>query len=146
MSCRVGDSEEDLLLGQLFYDAGAGGKRALDKVADMVANFGYGEIDALGHIPNGNRTYYLGWAAAFLAFMVELLAQHEGDDALKEYLPQLQVRLHWMEALKFIAAAGQQNQLASSNWKTIAFSALLGRSGYAPPESGLKISLPHKSN
>ena len=29
-----------------------------DKVADMVANFGY-EIDTYGHIPNGNRSYYL---------------------------------------------------------------------------------------
>ncbi|CDL41824.1 Trehalase; Periplasmic trehalase precursor [Citrobacter freundii] len=29
-----------------------------DKVSDMVANFAY-EIDSWGHIPNGNRTYYL---------------------------------------------------------------------------------------
>lgn len=29
-----------------------------DKVEDMVANFA-AEIDAWGHIPNGNRTYYL---------------------------------------------------------------------------------------
>ncbi|EAA6552745.1 hypothetical protein DRK11_23695, partial [Salmonella enterica subsp. diarizonae] len=51
-----------------------------DKVADMVANFGY-EIDAWGHIPNGNRTYYLSRSQPpFFAFMVELLAQHEGND------------------------------------------------------------------
>lgn len=37
-----------------------------DKVADMVANFGY-EIDAWGHIPNGNRTYYLSRRSRLLA-------------------------------------------------------------------------------
>lgn len=61
-----------------------------DKVADMVANFAH-EIDTYGHIPNGNRSYYLSRSQPpFFALMVELLAQHEGDDALKQYLPQLQ--------------------------------------------------------
>ncbi len=65
----VGDSERDLLLGRLFCDAGAGGKRALDKrVADMVANFGYEGIDAWGRYSNGNRTHLhlRSFAAAFL--------------------------------------------------------------------------------
>ncbi|EHV9650406.1 alpha,alpha-trehalase TreA, partial [Salmonella enterica subsp. enterica serovar Enteritidis] len=81
-----------------------------DKVADMVANFGY-EIDAWGHIPNGNRTYYLSRSQPpFFAFMVELLAQHEGDDALKEYLPQLQKEYaYWMEGVETLQP-GQQNQ------------------------------------
>ncbi len=41
--------------------------------------------------------------------MVELLAQHEGDDALKEYLPQLQksTPTGW-RALRH--CSGQQNQ------------------------------------
>lgn len=58
-----------------------------DKVADMVANFAH-EIDTYGHIPNGNRSYYLSRSQPpFFALMVELLAQHEGDAALKQYLP-----------------------------------------------------------
>ncbi|STM24383.1 periplasmic trehalase [Escherichia coli] len=61
-----------------------------DKVADMVANFAH-EIDTYGHIPNGNRSYYLSRSQPpFFALMVELLAQHEGDAALKQYLPQMQ--------------------------------------------------------
>lgn len=42
--------------------------------------------------------------------MVELLAQHEGDDALKEYLPQLQKEYaYWMEGVETLQP-GQQNQ------------------------------------
>lgn len=69
-----------------------------DKVADMVANFAR-EIDTFGHIPNGNRSYYLSRSQPpFFAFMVELLAQNKGDDALKQYLPQLQKEYaYWME-------------------------------------------------
>ncbi|SQB29840.1 trehalase [Citrobacter koseri] len=81
-----------------------------DKVADMVANFGY-ELDSWGHIPNGNRTYYLSRSQPpFFAFMVELLAQHEGDDALKKYLPQLQKEYaYWMEGVENLQP-GEQNK------------------------------------
>ena len=81
-----------------------------DKIADMVANFAW-EIDAFGHIPNGNRTYYLSRSQPpFFSLMVELLAQHDGDDALKKYLPQLQKEyLYWMEGVETLQA-GQQNK------------------------------------
>ena len=81
-----------------------------DKVSDMVANFAY-EIDSWGHIPNGNRTYYLSRSQPpFFAFMVELLAQHDGDDALKKYLPQmLKEYTYWMEGVETLQP-GQQNK------------------------------------
>lgn len=81
-----------------------------DKVSDMVANFAY-EIDAWGHIPNGNRTYYLSRSQPpFFAFIVELLAQHEGDDALKKYFPQmLKEYTYWMEGVETLQP-GQQNK------------------------------------
>lgn len=81
-----------------------------DKVSDMVANFAY-EIDAWGHIPNGNRSYYLSRSQPpFFAFMVELLAQHEGNDALKKYLPQMQKEHdYWMEGVEALQP-GQQNK------------------------------------
>ncbi len=64
----------------------------------MVANFAH-EIDTYGHIPNGNRSYYLSRSQPpLLALMVELLAQHEGDAALKQYLPQMQKEYaYWMD-------------------------------------------------
>ncbi|KEL81634.1 periplasmic trehalase [Citrobacter freundii] len=81
-----------------------------DKVSDMVANFAY-EIDSWGHIPNGNRTYYLSRSQPpFFAFMVELLAQHDGNDVLKKYLPQmLKEYSYWMEGVETLQP-GQQNK------------------------------------
>ena len=53
-----------------------------DLVADMVKNFAW-LIDHYGHIPNGNRTYYLSRSQPpFFAAMVELLAEREGVAAL----------------------------------------------------------------
>ncbi|HDS1153965.1 TPA: alpha,alpha-trehalase TreA [Pluralibacter gergoviae] len=68
-----------------------------DNVADMVDNFAY-EIDTWGHIPNGNRSYYLSRSQPpFFAMMVELLATHDGDSALKKYLPQMKKEHdYWM--------------------------------------------------
>jgi len=69
-----------------------------DKVEDMVTNFAH-EIDAWGHIPNGNRSYYLSRSQPpFFALMVELLATHEGDEVLKTWLPQMEKEHnYWME-------------------------------------------------
>ena len=71
-----------------------------DKIEDMVDNFAY-EIDTWGHIPNGNRTYYLSRSQPpFFSLMVELLATHDGDAALKKYLPQMEKEhAYWMEGV-----------------------------------------------
>lgn len=68
-----------------------------DKINDMVDNFAY-EIDTYGHIPNGNRSYYLSRSQPpFFAMMVELLATHDSD-ALKKYRPQMEKEYaYWME-------------------------------------------------
>ncbi len=68
-----------------------------DKVQDMVENFAH-ELDAWGHIPNGNRSYYLSRSQPpFFSMMVDLLAQHQGDSAYSHYLPQLQKEYdYWM--------------------------------------------------
>lgn len=73
------------------------------KISDMVANFAY-EIDTWGHIPNGNRSYYLSRSQPpFFSFMVELLASHD-NAALKKYLPQLEKEYaYWMEGSDTLA-------------------------------------------
>jgi alpha,alpha-trehalase len=73
-------------------------------VDDMLENFAY-EIDRFGHIPNGNRTYYLSRSQPpFFALMVELAAARKGDAALQRWLPALRKEhAYWMrgaEALK----------------------------------------------
>lgn len=75
-------------------------ERSGDKaqVRQMTDNFAY-MIDTYGHIPNGNRTYYLSRSQPpFFAYMVELQAHIEGDQAYGRYLPQLQKEYaYWMD-------------------------------------------------
>ncbi|MBV8042618.1 alpha,alpha-trehalase [Pluralibacter sp.] len=75
-----------------------------DDVEDMVANFAW-EIDTWGHIPNGNRSYYLSRSQPpFFALMVELLASRDGDAALKKYLPQMEKEhAYWMDGLEALS-------------------------------------------
>ncbi|WP_043531775.1 alpha,alpha-trehalase TreF, partial [Litchfieldella xinjiangensis] len=67
------------------------------RVRDMVANFAH-LIDHYGHIPNGNRTYYLTRSQPpFFAAMVNLLASLDGEDVYTNYLPALQAEYdYWM--------------------------------------------------
>lgn len=75
-------------------------ERSGDKaqVRQMTDNFAY-MIDTYGHIPNGNRTYYLSRSQPpFFAYMVQLQAHIEGNQAYGRYLPQLQKEYaYWMQ-------------------------------------------------
>lgn len=68
-----------------------------DRVQDMVDNFA-AELDKYGHIPNGNRSYYLSRSQPpFFSLMVDLLAKHGGDEVYVKYQPQLQKEWeYWM--------------------------------------------------
>lgn len=58
-------------------------------IENMVKNFVY-LIDTYGHIPNGNRTYYISRSQPpFFSLMVQLLAKHKGNQVLVTYRPQL---------------------------------------------------------
>jgi alpha,alpha-trehalase len=77
------------------------GLRASGKVGmieNMVKNFSH-LIDTVGHIPNGNRTYYLGRSQPpFYAMMVQLLVEERGEGTLLKYLPQLEREYQfWMK-------------------------------------------------
>ena len=64
---------------------------------DMLNNFAY-QIDQYGHIPNGNRSYYLSRSQPpFFALMVDLIAQRDGLGTYVTYLPALQAEHdYWM--------------------------------------------------
>jgi alpha,alpha-trehalase len=69
------------------------GKHAL--AVDMLKDFAF-EIDRYGHIPNGNRSYYLSRSQPpFFALMVELIARHDGVATYVAYLPELQAEYNW---------------------------------------------------
>ena len=65
---------------------------------DMLKNFAY-EIDKYGHIPNGNRSYYLSRSQPpFFSLMIDLIAQSNGTDTYTTYLPELQAEYdYWMQ-------------------------------------------------
>ena len=70
----------------------------VDIIQNMVDNFAY-LIDTYGHIPNGNRSYYLSRSQPpFFPLMVKLLADEKGESTLEKYLPQLEKEYaYWME-------------------------------------------------
>jgi alpha,alpha-trehalase len=69
-----------------------------DLALDELKNFAT-LIDRYGHIPNGNRTYYLSRSQPpFFAAMVALIAQRDGDHVYVEYLPQMEKEYaYWMD-------------------------------------------------
>lgn len=76
-------------------------------IENMINNFAY-LIDTYGHIPNGNRTYYLSRSQPpFFALMIELLASIKGDAVFVTYLPQLEKEYnYWMDGYDKIKPGG----------------------------------------
>jgi len=87
-----------------FTLLGLASSHRLQQVRDMVDNFAW-QLDEYGHIPNGNRSYYLSRSQPpFFSLMVELLASHEGDEAYRRYLPQLRIEhAFWMHGAEGLA-------------------------------------------
>ncbi|NJC26814.1 alpha,alpha-trehalase TreF [Neolewinella antarctica] len=86
----------------------AAGKNEL--VRAMVENFAY-LIDEVGHVPNGNRTYYLTRSQPpFFVFMVEVLAEIEGAQVYREFYPQLAAEYaYWMDGLEELTEVNPAN-------------------------------------
>jgi len=69
-----------------------------ETIENMVRNCAY-LIDKNGHIPNGNRNYYLSRSQPpFFSLMVTLLAEIKNKNVYLEYLPQLEKEYaYWMD-------------------------------------------------
>lgn len=69
-----------------------------DVIRHMIDNFAF-LIRTYGHIPNGNRTYYLSRSQPpFFALMVGLLAQKDGEKVFVRYGKELQREYdYWMD-------------------------------------------------
>jgi alpha,alpha-trehalase len=68
-----------------------------DLAHDMLANIA-DLIGEYGHMPNGNRSYYLSRSQPpFFAAMVELIAARDGEQIYRTYLPELRAEYdYWM--------------------------------------------------
>ena len=59
-------------------------------IENMVKNFAF-LINTYGHIPNGNRSYYLSRSQPpFFSLMVQLLAEIKGPQVYAEFLPAME--------------------------------------------------------
>lgn len=84
----------------------------LSMVESMIENFAY-LIDHVGHIPNGNRSYYATRSQLPLfALMVELFAEQQQDDAIyTRYLPQLEKEYaFWMAGAESLLNHGDSEK------------------------------------
>jgi len=83
-----------------------------DLTTSMLDNFAW-LIDQFGHVPNGNRSYYLSRSQPpFFAAMVVLAAQRDGDAAYRKYLPQLRREYEfWMEGERSLAPGAAHRRL-----------------------------------
>ena len=94
-----------------------------DLARDMLSNIA-SLIDRYGHVPNGNRSYYLSRSQPpFFSCMVELIAARDGDRVFVEYLPELQAEYdYWMEGAEKLTPGSAHGHVVR-----IADGALLGR-------------------
>ena len=71
----------------------------------IIDDFAY-EIRTYGHIPNGNRSYYLSRSQPpFFATMLALVAKRRGTDVFRQYLPELRLEYaYWMRGADGLAA------------------------------------------
>lgn len=75
-----------------------------DLVTDMARDFAI-LVDRYGHIPNGNRSYYLSRSQPpFFSHMVELLVARDGSAGYRAFLPQLRREYEfWMDGAESLA-------------------------------------------
>lgn len=70
----------------------------IDLIESMLGNFVH-LIDHFGHIPTGNRTYYLSRSQPpVFSLMIEMFCEIKGNETMVHYLPQLQKEYDfWMD-------------------------------------------------
>ncbi len=71
---------------------------------DMMRNMA-SLIDRYGHVPNGNRSYYLSRSEPpFFACMIDLIAAYDGNQKYTAYLPELRREYeYWMDGAAGLA-------------------------------------------
>ena len=96
-----------------------------DMIENMVKNFAY-LINTYGHIPNGNRSYYISRSQPpFFSLMVELLASIKGDKVYLDYLPAMEKEYKfWMEGADKIKPGEVHRRIVKLRWNN--FKSLLG--------------------
>ncbi len=89
-------------------------------IENMIENFTF-LINTYGHIPNGNRSYYLSRSQPpFFCLMVELLASIKGDAVYKKYLTVMQKEYdYWMDGAATLKTGSSFKRVTKLNDGTI---------------------------
>jgi alpha,alpha-trehalase len=85
-----------------------------DLIENMIDNFKW-LIDKYGHIPNGNRNYYLSRAQPpYFALMVQLLAEKKGKEIYAKYNSALKKEYAWwMNEVNSLQPGGARRRVVS---------------------------------
>src|SRR5574338_101436 len=91
-----------------------------EMIENMLNNFAY-LINTYGHIPNGNRSYYISRSQPpFFSLMVDLLASIKGDEVYKTFLPALKKEYDfWMEGSEKLKPGQTHRRVVMLNDGTI---------------------------
>lgn len=83
----------------------------IDLIESMLQNFAY-LLDHFGHVPTGNRTYYLSRSQPpFFSLMVRLYSEIKGPEVLVRYLPQLRREYdYWMDGAERLDASTPEHR------------------------------------
>lgn len=75
-------------------------------IGNMLDNFTH-LIDTIGHIPNGNRAYYISRSQPpFFCQMVDILYRHAGIRAIEKYLPYIEKEYYfWISDVRTVQLA-----------------------------------------
>ena len=89
----------------------------VDLIENIVNNFAH-LINTLGHVPNGNRTYYLGRSQPpFFGAIVGLLADIQGPHVLVNYLPEMEKEYQYWMAGKEVLLTKKRTLIKGPNGK-----------------------------
>ncbi len=97
-----------------FTAEGLAASGRLETVENLTRNFAW-LIDKIGHVPNGNRYYYISRSQPpFLVLLVDLLARKKGRPAIEEFIPALVEEYRfWMDGRNSLSPGQSHRRLVN---------------------------------
>lgn len=85
-------------------------------VKNLCKNFTY-LIDKVGHVPNGNRYYYISRSQPpYLVMLVDLIARKQGSSEIQEFIPALEKEYDfWMKGSTTLSDGEAHRRVVSKN-------------------------------
>ena len=99
-----------------FTAEGLAASGRMGTVENLCKNFAY-LIEKIGHVPNGNRYYYISRSQPpFLVMLVDLIARKEGEEAIQEFIPALKKEYDfWMDGSESLSEGETHRRTVSKH-------------------------------